>query len=72
MGRTKIKGGGCLVALLLLLYWIIAKIIEVTVIYLEKKSYSTIRNFNACLLLVLIGELVACYWIISLLGGTGF
>lgn len=61
MGRT--RGNGCILSLLLLLFEAIKKLVEVTVDYLENKSYTTIRNFNIFLLMVQIAALCVCIWL---------
>ena len=69
MGRAKVRGDGCISGLILLLFWIIAKVVEVTIDYLEDKPYSTIRNFNTFLFIALIGIVCACIWLMYLIGG---
>ena len=67
MGRT--RGNGCISGLFLLLFWAMEKLVEVTVDYLEDKSYTTIRNFNTFLFIALIGIICACIWLMYLIGG---
>lgn len=50
-----------------LLFAGMAKLAAVMMDYLEDKSYTVIRNFNAFLLIILIGILCACIWLIYLI-----
>lgn len=62
------NNGGCIGALLALLFWILNKLVEFIVDSLEDKSPDIVKNVNTFLLVVLVIEVVACIYIASLLG----
>ncbi|WP_302560944.1 hypothetical protein [Phocaeicola sartorii] len=62
------ENGGCIGAAVLFLFWILEKIVEAIIKYLGKKSRATVKIVNIVLLVLLTGEIIACFWIAYLIG----
>ena len=62
------NNGGCVGALVLFMFWILNKLIEFIVDSLEDKSPNVIKGVNILLLVALVIEVIACIYIVSLLG----
>lgn len=62
------NNGGCIGALIMLLFWILNKLIECIVESLEDKSPNVIRKVNTFLLIVFVLEIIICAYVLSELG----
>lgn len=62
------NNGGCIGALIMLLFWILNKLIEFIVESLEDKSPNVIRKVNTFLLIVFVLEIIICAYVLSELG----
>lgn len=62
------NNGGCIGALIMLLFWILNKLIEFIVESLEDKSPSVIRGVNTFLFIVVVLEVIVCIYMLFELG----